>query len=676
MASALARVSLSVFAPALLAGCTGRKHPIDNTPAEPSAMILVLDGVRSEEFTSNDRVSDVTGLTGQAFASQTWATLGPNMATLRAALNTGVTITAPGHAQMVTGRLDPYANFAESNGPGLYRPEYPTMFEELRGQLELDSTQAQFLGNTELLQGEVQSIQPGSADVAGQYSLLYDPDKANAPINDDTPMVEAIENAVKDDRPRLLVANFHDVDRAGHYGAGDAYKEDVKKLDGLLPELWTWLGENDPNYRDNLLIFITADHGRHRHEQDEGWHNHGDSCNGCREVPLIVLGPGVSGGTDLGGNWTLLDIAPTIAAHLGIDVPWAQGLPIDEIVDGGAARSGAVGLTRDATAWTQYLADDLARDEVMVDGAVVSSAGAMFAEGVHAASILGAADTSAGRYACWRELVIDELELYWPWTPTCLIDTGAGWVATSFAEATVGVNWSPLFAQSSDTTWAIYNHNPDGIGELGNDDEVSMRAAPWSATGGWGTPVATAQYFPTDPVAIPTDDGLLAAFGTNLGGDDARYTRRVRVMPLRTHSTGGAEWGTSVDIELTDVLDGARVERPALHLRGDGVIQLAVVGTTETENVIAVLESTDGGQSFGPAVIVSTDPALPHLSPQWSGDELVWGARGTEDAEVCRWSGATAACVSVGSARLESFSATAGRAVVDLGQGQWGSVEI
>ncbi len=667
---------LAVVASAV--ACTGRGSPVVSTPAEPSVMILVLDGVRSEEFTSDSRVSDLTGETGEAYASQTWATLGPHMATLRAATNAGVTITAGGHAQMVTSRLDPYANFPESDGPGLYRPEYPTIFEELRGQLGLDSTQAQFLGNTELLQGEVQSIQPGSADVAGAYTLLYDPSKPNAPINDDTPMATAVENAVKTDRPRLLVANFHDVDRAGHYGAGNAYIDDVKKLDGLLPQLWDWLGKNDPGYRDNLLLIITADHGRHRHDEDNGWHNHGDSCNGCRQIPLMILGPGVTPGAELAGNWTLLDFAPTLAAHLGIDLPWAQGLPIDEVVSNGLTRSGDVGLSADGTAWTHYLDDDFARDQVVVDGAVVSTEGAMFAEGVRAAGIVTNTGGSAGRYACWRELNIDETQLYWPWSPSCRIDTGSGFVDSGFAETEVGLNWAPTVVQSGSTLWAVYNHNPDGIGELGNSNEVGLRAASWSPTTGWGTPVQSPQLFPTDPVAIPTATGLLAAVGTNLDGDSARNTRRVRVLPLIVRSDGAtASWGPAVDIDLADVLDSARVERPALHQRSDGTIELAVVATTATENVVALLQSTDGGASFGPATIVSTDPALPQLSPQFSGDDLLWAALSPSgDSELCTLHGATATCKDVRSARLDSYSALTSAAIIDTGTAEWAKTSL
>jgi len=644
-----------LFLVPLLAACKDcRGNPVPLT-AEKSAMILVLDGVRSEEYSSDERVSDLTGMTGEAYASETWATLGPDM-------NPGVTITAPGHAEMVTGRLDPYANFAVSNGPGLYRPEYPTIFEELRGQLGLDGDQAVFIGNTELLQGEVQSIQPGSAEAAGEYTLLYDPDVSNAPINDDTPMVGAIESAVSGHRPRLLVANFHDVDRAGHYGAGDAYINDVKKIDRLLPELWQWLGENDPAYRDNLLVFITADHGRHRHDGDDGWHNHGDTCSGCREVPLMVLGAEAPGGEELAGNWTLLDLAPTLAAHVGFDAPWAQGLPIDEVVSGGNTREGDVGLSADGTAWVRYRADDLARDEVVIDDQVVSTEGAMFAQGVRAGT------AGATRWACWRELETIA-ELYWPWVGRCQVDAGSGWLDVGFPEEMVGPNWEPVLVEHEGATWAVFNNNPDGIGELGSEHQVGMRVRALEADGTWGAGYASEQYWPTNPAAVSSSGGLLLAFGTNLQGDDSRYTRRVRVLQFGVEHEA---FGGAVDIDLAGLLDGARVERPALRADGD-VVQLAVVGTTETENVVALLESEDGGATWSTGEVVSADPVLPHLSPQWDGADLVWAARSPSgNAELCRRApGADATCEELDSERIDSFSATAGTAVIDTGVAAW-----
>lgn len=654
----------------LLTGCADCRHSPDEAAA-PSAMILVLDGVRSEEFTSDTRVSDLTGMTGQAYAAQTWAALGAEAATLPAALNPGVTITASGHAQMVTGRIDPYANFSEPAGPGLYRPEYTTIFEEARAQLGLPADSAVFIGNTELLQGAVRSIQPGSADVAGTYQLLYDPDKPNAPINNDDPMVDAIEAAVAASHPRLLVANFHDVDRAGHYGTGDAYIDDVKKLDGLLPALWSWLGDNEPAYRDNLLVFIVADHGRHRHDEDEGWRNHGDACTGCREIPLMVLGPGAPAGTGLAGEWTLLDLAPTVAAHVGFDAPWAQGLPIDEVVDGGSARTGDVGLTADGAAWTRWRDDDAARDEVVLDGEAVSTPGAMFAEGVHAWT------GAVARIACWRELTLLLGDAEWPWTGACRVDRGDGWVDAPAPEATVGTNWAPAFAEQGGTLWALYNHNPDGIGELGVREDVGVRLRAWRADGSWGDAASSTAYFPTDPALAATASGLVAAFGTNDGGDSARDTRHVRVLTARLTGEAAAFDPDAVDVDLRGVLDGARVERPALTADGD-TVRLAVLATTDTDNVVAVLVSTDGGHSFGEPALVSSDPALPHLSPQWRGDTLVWAARAADgQAELCEAAPDQApTCTPTGSTRLDSFSARAGTAVIDAGSADWQRITL
>ena len=76
-----------------------------------SALILVPDGVRVEEFTSSDRVSDLTGLTGESYARKTWAKLPSNGVVVRAAVNPHVTITGPAHAALLTGRPEIYGNF-------------------------------------------------------------------------------------------------------------------------------------------------------------------------------------------------------------------------------------------------------------------------------------------------------------------------------------------------------------------------------------------------------------------------------------------------------------------------------------------------------------------------------------------------------------------------------------
>jgi hypothetical protein len=390
---------------------------------------------------------------------------------------------------------------------------------------------------------------------------------------------------------------------------------------------------------------------------------------------MMILGPSVKEGSFLDGNWTLLDLAPTLAAHMGMGVPWAQGLPIDEVLDANAAastaRSGEVALSKDGAAWTHWLADDAARDEVIVDGEVVSTPGAMFAEGPTAFTGPNA------RAACWRELSIALDTLYWPWTGKCRIDVGAGWMDAGFPDE-VGPNWSPAFAEADGRLWVIYNQNPDSIGELGVEDSVGLRIRSWSSADGWGPAAAAAAYFPTDPAAVATTGGLLLAFGTNNAGDDARYTRHVRVMRATTlaaqatFATNGDGTQSGLDVDLHEIIDGARVERPALMASGTHA-RLAVVATTETENLVAVLSSDDAGETWGGPVQVSTDPVLPHLSPQWVGETLYWGAVAPDgEAELCRFvEGSSVTCEGVGSTRLDSFSASAGTVVIDTGIAAW-----
>lgn len=65
--------------------------------------------------------------------------------------------------------------------------------------------------------------------------------------------------------------------------------------------------------RDGLVI-ATSDHGGHEH-------THGTDCDEDMNVPLIAAGPGLPRGAAFKRSTSLLDLAPTIAAWLGIPRP-------------------------------------------------------------------------------------------------------------------------------------------------------------------------------------------------------------------------------------------------------------------------------------------------------------------------------------------------------------------
>ncbi len=658
-----------------LLGCTD--PGATEAPSPPSVIVIVLDGVRTDEFTSTTR-SDVTGTTGEAFAAETWATVAPDATVVRAARNDGVTITAPAHLALVTGQVEAFANFPVDRaiGPGLYRPTLPTLFEAARDQLGLRAEEVLLLSNTELLAPLDRSLYPGAGRGAAADEVT-DPE-TGLPVGEDGPVLEALLRRVETLPPRLAVVNLHDVDRAGHYGEPEDYAEGVVDVDEQLATFWEGVQKARPAYAESLLLVVIADHGRHRHDDDSGWRNHGDACTGCREVPLFVVGGGVDAGRVLDETVSLVDLAPALAAHLGVTLPWAEGLPSPALFPGfdQSARSGEVSVAADgALVATQgWLDDPEQRSEVRVGvggeaGTTVSTAG------VYAAEAPTVLDGATGGRVCFRELALEPVDGMLPWVARCLARTGDTWADMGFPDAEVAPFFAAALAERDGVTWAAWPANPRGGGEAGVDGRVGLAVAGWTEGVGWSDPVLAGAIFPTDAAIVATDTGLVAAFGTSFGDPDSRYTRHVRVVPVAI-TDGAAALGEETNLTLVGLLgEGARVERPALT-RDGGVVRVAMLGITEAGVTVAASSSEDGGVTWSGAVALPEGGLpFPHLAPAWDSAEVVWGTLVGEEARLCRAApgAAEARCVEVGSARLQRFVVADGVAIVvrDAGVGAW-----
>lgn len=662
-----------MFTLLLLLGCQGCRSTPETS--EPSAIIMVLDGVRTEEFTST-WLSDITGQSGEDFAANVWDNLMPDATVVRTAYNPGVTITAPGHATLLTGHQEAFANFPVTDGDvGLYQTVYPTVFEEAYSQLALSEADMPFVANTELLQPLTRSLYPGGG-AGGAYHVILEPDGSGAPATDDNLVIDKIKTIFAEEPPRLMVVNLHDADRGGHYGTETEYPNDVAKQDRILSDFWDWLNKEQPEYTENLLWILVADHGRHRHEEDSGWRNHGDACTGCREVWMVLAGGAVNPGLALDGYYTHSDVTATVAAHLGIELPWGEGMAITEAIAGlnnvapagevdVSASGGLVGVRR----WT---GDRDARSEVVVDDTVLSTPGIVQAEGP---VVL---DGETRDYACFRELDLDPDADFWPWIERCLVDDGTGWEEIGFPDAEVSTFFRPALQEVDGVLYAAWGYNPDGIGESGQDNIVGIRHSTWTPETGWSAPLRLSALYPTDPALLRVSGSTLVAAAVNLDPPDARYTRRVRLWRASGSLTEITEF------TLPELLSGSvRVERPALGA-SDGVIRLAMLGMDLTQTVLAVVESADNGATWSaPVSLPLQGTPLPHLSPQWMGAELVWAAAdpADEDAsfQLCRAAvDATAAtCIPAGG-RVDSFSVVDDRVVasVDDGAGTWTTVSL
>lgn len=127
--------------------------------------------------------------------------------------------------------------------------------------------------------------------------------------HDDLDGVAQTANAMENVPRGVIFTNLVDLDsKYGHRNDPAGYASDLQAIDGALPQILERLRPDD-------LLCITADHGNDPTTA---------STDHSREyAPVLVAGPRVRGGTDLGVRSTFADIGATVAEAL--DIPW-EGL--------------------------------------------------------------------------------------------------------------------------------------------------------------------------------------------------------------------------------------------------------------------------------------------------------------------------------------------------------------
>jgi phosphopentomutase len=116
--------------------------------------------------------------------------------------------------------------------------------------------------------------------------------------------LDEVERAI-DATPRgLIFANLVDFDTVyGHRNDPGGYAANLERFDARLATLLPRIGVSD-------LLIITADHGNDPTTP---------STDHSREhVPLLVFGPSVRAGTDLGTRQTFADLGQTLAELFGV----------------------------------------------------------------------------------------------------------------------------------------------------------------------------------------------------------------------------------------------------------------------------------------------------------------------------------------------------------------------
>jgi hypothetical protein len=241
-----------------------------------------------------------------------WNELRPQGSLFTAFYNNNVTITRAGHSQIASGTWQMLRN----RGP---RSTMPAFYEYARDELKLRPEDAWVIFGKPSYAFAANSSFPGYRDLTVKNELGLGEE---TPAGDDKVFAKVVD-VMHRDRPRLIFANFGVTDHMAHSGVWADHIAAVKHQDELFTRLWSDI-QQDSNYRDKTALFITNDHGYHDDGVYEGFAEHGDSCEGCRHIMLLALGPDFKKGT-VDRPAYQIDIAPTIGELLGFQTPLSQG---------------------------------------------------------------------------------------------------------------------------------------------------------------------------------------------------------------------------------------------------------------------------------------------------------------------------------------------------------------
>lgn len=641
---------------ALLVACGS---PVKPTPApgpayDPSVIYIVIDGLRTDECTL-EAVSAVSGQPGVDQVSDLWQTVAADGAVVRALQNPGVTVTGPSHVQMVTGRIEEIANFPvdPSLGVGEYLPSRPTLFELLRAA-GLGPESAVLAHNAPLVTSARASLYPGMGIDLGAQVMTLDRDKST---------IDAVVDLINTSPPRFLLVNLHETDLMGHGGDLGEYPSAASRASELVADLYRWIKAEHPTYWDNLLFVVTSDHGRHRSAGEESWREHGDACSGCRDLPLFIAGGGVSARGEVAGDLDQLDLTATVAAWLGVDLAFAEGRTLPELVK--VAPRAPVGdrdvvLAGGNLAWRRHTGDAAQRAEVVVNGEVVSD-GARYVDGI---VVSGEADPTV----CWRELPVARGHDQ-SWLSRCKHQADGVWTDIGFPEAESGAFGTHTFLSTAAGLQAFYVYNPaSGM----SDPHIGLSVATLGADLRWTAGARSFAWVPSHPSVTVHRGAPIVAIGRSSNESSGRYNRSIGVFRGDPDA-----WAPLATVTFAEVLPLGRIERPAL--RSDGVkLQLAALGAGSGDRVLLYTESPTDGTIWTPPSVIPTEALYYYLSPVWDDHLLVWAQSHAGLNQICRADPVAPApeCLDLEGDVLDSFAVEDGRVVASVRiDGVWTRVE-
>ena len=148
---------------------------------------------------------------------------------------------------------------------------------------------------------ELQNICP--EDITEKKTILSDIESAGL-----------VAGYIIENKPVFTAVVFNEPDSVGHnkrWGSA-AYYDKLTELDSFIAVLEQAV--KDAGIYDNTVFVLSSDHG------GSLW-GHGFNTRRQRRIPLIIFGSNIKEGYVIPAPGRIYDIAPTMAAILGLEVP-------------------------------------------------------------------------------------------------------------------------------------------------------------------------------------------------------------------------------------------------------------------------------------------------------------------------------------------------------------------
>lgn len=160
-------------------------------------------------------------------------------------------------------------------------------------------------------------------------------DTVNYPHDKKRDFMHRIDEAVTDNAVEYIRSESPDLswvyleytDDMGHmYGDSPEFYKAVEMMDDQMGRLWSAIQYREKNFKEKWVIYITTDHGR----SASNGKGHGGQSDRERSTWMVTNAKHLNNYFKT-GNPGVVDIMPSIASFLNIDIPREQRMEIDGI---------------------------------------------------------------------------------------------------------------------------------------------------------------------------------------------------------------------------------------------------------------------------------------------------------------------------------------------------------